>query len=119
MRREDGEHAAPASVDEWRERVRQWNESGASCEAFAAKLGVKPKSLSWWRWNLGRTEGASSSKTLTRGPSFAPVVLRASVAEAREESGVEVVGRRGHVLRLKPDFDEDTFLRVLRLLEAV
>jgi hypothetical protein len=39
---------------EWLRRVRRWKASGLTAGAFAAREGIAPATLSWWRWRLAR-----------------------------------------------------------------
>lgn len=49
----------------WRATVANWTASGQTAAAFAAPLGVDPKSLSWWR-GLLRREATSLHKPAAR-----------------------------------------------------
>ena len=44
---------------------------GARVVDVARRLGVRPRTLSWWRWNLGRQKPAVRRRTAT----FLPVVI--------------------------------------------
>jgi hypothetical protein len=41
------------SVEQWSTRLRKWQKSGQSIEDFANSNGLKPRTLSFWRWKLG------------------------------------------------------------------
>lgn len=60
----------------WIERVRRWQASALSAEAFAQKEGCHPKTLSVWRWRLGqnRARGKPKRALVSRGPSFVEVL---------------------------------------------
>lgn len=42
------------SAKEWASLIRQLERSDESVGAFAAARGIRPETLSWWRWRLGR-----------------------------------------------------------------
>jgi hypothetical protein len=44
----------------WKKRVERWERSGQTAARFAARLGVNPYTLKWWKWALG-TERARRS----------------------------------------------------------
>ena len=63
---------------------------GGSVESVARRHGVKPRTLSWWRWRLRRVQGAASEAITVHR--MLPVVvpdLRA-VRESYDEIVVEV-----------------------------
>jgi hypothetical protein len=37
----------------WKKRVARWERSGHSAARFAARNGVNPYTLKWWKWALG------------------------------------------------------------------
>jgi hypothetical protein len=57
---------AESRRQEWAARVQRWKDSGLSATEFAAEMGLNPRTLSYWKWKLGResdnepAEGASS-----------------------------------------------------------
>ena len=56
--------------DFWRRAYREVNE-GATVGDVARRLGVRPRTLTWWCWRL-RQEGARPRRV--RSPAFLPVV---------------------------------------------
>jgi hypothetical protein len=115
--------------EEWAKRVERWRSSGLTTAAFAAELGINPRTLTYWAWTLKRE--ASGKKRLwstkTRKPlaarktpvSGATVVagspfveIKSRVSHARFE--LEVRGRRLHI----PDgFDAQQLRSLLAVLE--
>ncbi len=69
----------------WERAVREL-ERGASVSEVARRLGVKPATLSWWRWQL-RSEGTKAEPGRRRereaGAEFLPVVVAPSVEIGR------------------------------------
>jgi transposase len=43
---------ARADRAEWAKRVQRWQESGLTAREFAHKMGLRPASLSFWKWRL-------------------------------------------------------------------
>jgi hypothetical protein len=39
---------------EWAKRVARWEGSGLTAKEFAAELGINPRSLVFWKWQLGK-----------------------------------------------------------------
>src|SRR5688572_27597837 len=44
--------------EEWAKRVERWCESGLTAAEFAAELGINARTLTYWKWVLGRKHGA-------------------------------------------------------------
>jgi hypothetical protein len=44
---------ARVAREEWAKRV-EWRDSGLSCAEFAAEVGVNPRTLTYWKWVLGK-----------------------------------------------------------------
>jgi hypothetical protein len=42
------------SREEWAKRVERWKNSGLTAKEFAGELGFNPRSLVFWKWQLGR-----------------------------------------------------------------
>lgn len=60
----------------WARAVREV-ERGSSLGDVARRLGVQPRTLTWWRWRLGRDGKAGK---LARRTEFIPVVMAPSAA---------------------------------------
>lgn len=120
--------AERASRDQWRERVRRWRRSGKSADDFAAEIGVKPSTLTWWAWKVGETTKSGGSrrqkgrrrKRSVRSSSAAPVSFVAlQSTEPEPDVAVEVSLSNGHRLRVGRGSDAAMVERVLgTLLEA-
>ena len=123
-KRQKREHA---SREEWRDRVERWKASGLRGKEFAAKEDLSPRSLSWWRWQLHRSETSAlvqpkqrrqgRRKTTADKLSFVPVVVgKAKVATA--PSIIEIVLTNDLRLRVATEIDEAALVRVVRALGA-
>jgi hypothetical protein len=106
---------ARESRDVWARRVARWAKSGLSCEAFAAREGVKARTLAWWRWSL-RSSGETSSASLAK-PSVSFVEVEPIVVERGQER-IEVVLANGRVVRVPASFVDDALARVLAIAEC-
>ena len=118
----------------WARRVQTWKASGLSGAAYAAKIGVHPKTLAYWRWRL-ESGGDDRRRENPRGPKAAPVVALARTSEAapaalglsfvevrgeRDPLGsapFEVVLVRGARIRVPAAFDAASLARLLEVLE--
>jgi hypothetical protein len=52
-----------AARDRWREHVEQWISSGLTAAEYGDRAGVNPRTLSYWKWRLGRESGGSTTST--------------------------------------------------------
>src|SRR5450755_3384816 len=101
--------------EEWATRVAKWKESGLPAPAFAAQIGVKAKTLTWWRANLKRLAISSPSKRALVRPRDArhssPPVKSLEFVEmtaAIESEPLEVVLPTSVRVRVRPGFDDLT-----------
>jgi transposase-like protein len=99
--------------------LEQWSKSGESVERLAARLGVKPSTLSRWQ---KESEAMSTSRRglATRVSAGAAtektsMFARVQVVDAPERTGgmVEVVTRAGHVVRVHGEVDPRVLATVL------
>ncbi len=102
---------ARATQAAWDDRLSRWRKSGLSLEDFAAREGVKPTALKWWRWKLGG-EPARRARP-GRAPSFVEVSAPAPVPAGR----FEVVLANGRMVRVPERFDDAELARVLAAVE--
>lgn len=96
-----------AAQKRWSDHIDAWKASGLTCKAYAAKVGVNSSTLSWWKRRLRRLSEAGPVEF---------VEVTAQAAAGRAESLRVFVG--GVELEVPCGFDEQTFSRVLRVLEA-
>jgi hypothetical protein len=94
----------------WRERLEKWTASGLSARDFAAREGLRPERLFFWKRRL-----RSSAAIAVAGVSFAKVSVQPVSADNTGEP-LDVVMHTGHVIRVRPRFDESTLLRLLSIL---
>ena len=105
---------AKADQAEWAKRIERWRDSGLSAKEFAAETGLKPSTLSYWKWRL-KSEGKAAPRSTSlakrtsrkqpqgQGLSFVEVAGGAIAMSSRFE--VELAP--GVVLRVPMDFDSE------------
>jgi transposase len=113
---------ARRNAAQWAELVAKWKRSGLTAKKFGAREGVRPKSLSWWSWRLGRSEVISdeSAASKTALPAFLPVhvVERefGAMSTNSPDRHVDILVDERSTVRVLPGFDEQTLRRVLNVL---
>ena len=117
----------PAVREAWAKRVARWKDSGLSARAFAAEVGLNPRSLSWWRWHLAKDQAPAAAvrrrrrrsttpvATMARPPASSPITFVEMPAPLASD-GLEVVVRTVRVF-VRPGFDDTTLSRLLDVLE--
>lgn len=98
----------------WAARVARWTHSGLTAAAFAAREGVNPRTLAYWRWRV-RTD-AASRVSARREATFIEVVVPPVAHDA--VAPLELVLPAGYRLRLGDAVVPDTLRTVLDVLEA-
>ncbi|HYC78813.1 MAG TPA: IS66 family insertion sequence element accessory protein TnpB [Planctomycetota bacterium] len=99
------------SADTWRTLIAEQERSGLGVAAFAAARGVRPATLSWWKSEFRRRDGA-------RRPDATQFVeLVAPRPGPMTAGGFEAVLRSGVVLRAAADVDVEAFARCAAALE--
>jgi transposase len=118
----------PAAREKWAKRVERWKDSGLTAKEFAAEVGINARSLSWWRWHLGRAEAAPTEKRRRRRRSRAspvettkpgtvsPMTFVEVTAPASIDA-LEVILPSTFRVCVRPGFDDATLGRLLDVLE--
>ena len=119
----------PRTTKEETERRYRWlldeqARSGLSLRAFADERGIAAGTLSYWKHELKRRDGARRQHPRRRGEESSPAFLPVKVIPAAEAfaapsacaGGYEVLLGRDCVLRLPKDFE---VARVVALMKAV
>src|SRR5262245_45922496 len=105
-----------ATREAWTKRVERWKDSGLSAREFAAEIGVHPKSLSWWKWQLeSKAKQRRVRKARRKAPvrrAISPLTLVEMTPPVRREA-FEVLLGNGTTVRVAPDFDADALNRLL------
>ena len=114
--------------------MERWRDSGLSCAEFAAEVGVNPRTLTYWKWVLGkeaRGEKRSWPSRKGRGPrpqgaavdgaapSAASVVASlVEVHAAAHDARFELELGAGRRVLVPASFDAMELRRLLDVLEA-
>jgi transposase-like protein len=105
----------------WEPRVRRLRESDLTVAEFAAELGVNPRTLTYWKWRLGKE--ASEGKELAapararRAPRFVEVKPEVTTLCSTSER-IEVLLSNGLVVRVPVEFEPATLRRVVAALTS-
>ena len=106
-----------AKQGRWLELIRRWQRSPTTIREFCERHHVSEASFFSWRRVLrerGLLDEPMSVKTSVDAPAF--VKLTTVVAEPTV-SPIELVLNQRRLLRLRPGFDADMLLELVRLLE--
>ncbi len=79
--------------EEWAKRVERWKDSGLTAKEFAAELGIKPRTLVFWKWQLGKDVRAE----LKRSPPDRASAAHRTQTEAPAAGGAHGCGDAPHV----------------------
>jgi transposase-like protein len=106
-----------AKQNRWLELIRRWQRSPITVREFCERHQVSEASFYSWRRVLrerGLLDEMMPSETAAAAPAF--VKLSTVVAEAAG-SPIELVLNHQRLLRVRPGFDADMLLELVRLLE--
>jgi hypothetical protein len=107
---------ARRSAQDWARLIREFERSGQRLGAFAAARGIRPETLSWWRWRLGRKQKAGQGPKKPARVRLVSVEATESMDGATFERVVcELVTPSGYTLRV---FDVTAVTEVLRATVA-
>jgi hypothetical protein len=107
--------------EEWAKRVERWKDSGLTATEFATELGINPRSLRFWKWQLGKggesvakPPSASAKRGMESPAETLPLIeLAPSASPVRFE--LELSG--GRRLTIPSTFETDALRRLLAVLE--
>jgi hypothetical protein len=105
----------------WRRLIERWKASGLTKTAFCQREGHSAAALHWWIGELARRDRRRPRRptvpkpVTARRPSFVPVRVLAPTSTAPQPIEVLVAGQ---VVRVVPDFDPETFRRIIQVLEG-
>ena len=106
----------------WARRVERWQRSRLTAERFAAHEGVNPRTLTFWKWKLGRAERAAAGRAPGGASGEGRVgfveVLRAATTTAVSAPAFEVMLPEGYRVGVAPGFDGGTLRALLDVLEG-
>jgi transposase-like protein len=108
-----------AKQDRWLELIRRWQRSQSTIGEFCERHQVSEASFFSWRRVL-RERGLLDGPTPSRISAAVPVFVKLSTAAIEPaNSPIELVLSHRRVLRLRPGFDADQLLQLVRLLEEL
>jgi transposase len=107
----------------WVKRVERWKDSGLSAKQFAGEIGVSAQSLTFWRWKLRRDSRATeradmpSARKTKREAASAPTFMQLvpTSQQVMASNPLEVVLANGLTVRVSPEFDSSTLVRLVAL----
>jgi hypothetical protein len=107
--------------EEWAKRVARWKDSGLTAKEFAAELGINPRSLTFWKWRLGKpSEPASklsAASVKNGGGSPARTLPLIELAQSTAPMRFELELSGGRRLAIPVTFDPDALRRLLAVLD--
>jgi hypothetical protein len=108
--------------EEWAKRVARWKDSGLTAKEFAGELGINPRSLTFWKWQLGKlseppakSPEASVKKNGRRSPTRTLPLIELARSTAPMPFELELSG--GRRLAIAAAFDPDALRRLLAVLD--
>jgi hypothetical protein len=106
-----------AKQSHWLERIRRWQRSQMTVRAFCQCNCVSEASFYSWRRVL-RDRGLLEEPTLSKDSADARAFLQLTASAVAETgSAIELVLHPRRLLRVRPGFDADLLLELVRLLE--
>jgi transposase len=108
--------------DEWAKRVERWKDSGLTAKEFAGEMGINPRSLVFWKWQLGKGQAADAktsrapARRLTESAARALPMLELTAPASPTRFELELAG--GRRLTIPATFEADALRRLLGVLEA-
>jgi hypothetical protein len=117
--------------EEWAKRVERWRDSGLTCAEFSAELGINPRTLTYWKWVLGKEargekrawprRKGQSSRAMRAPPTIAPAESRGLIeiqVAPSSDVRIELELGGGRRLRIPAGFDPQGLKKLLDMLEA-
>jgi transposase len=109
--------------EEWAARIARWNDSGLTAAEFASEIGVRARTLSWWKWRLSSKKKESpkgarvrrAAESLTKATRISPLTFVEMTA--MDTDRLEVVLASSVRILVRPGFDSTTLGRLLDVLE--
>ena len=113
------------SRETWAKRIERWKDSGLTAKEYAAELGIKAHTLSWWKWRLSSAvtptpmaTARARQATSKRMPTSATTLTFVEVPSAIAPEPLEVVLPSSIRIRVPAAFDAMALGRLLEVLDA-
>lgn len=120
---------ARTTREQWERRLERWQRSGLTTREFAAREGLRPSTLAYWRWRLKAESKAELRATFAGGAEAGPRKRARSSSSSRAEfmavelvtasargDEVEIIVDGALRVRVAPGFDEATLRSVVGIL---
>lgn len=113
-----------STEEKYRALLAQQESEGLSRQEAAARAGIKPSTLTWWRCEIARLDRERGRARKGDSAMLVPVAVRdvapmASVAQPFSSPPYEVVLGSGRVVRVPRDFEAAQVQALVRALEVV
>jgi hypothetical protein len=108
MEIEELKRSAYWSEREGQRAIELWRASGVSLAEFAARTGLHPKRLEYWR---KRTSAALAA------PASASALMEVTVLPRIASSAITIELRSGRAVRVEGDFADEVLERVIAIAE--
>jgi hypothetical protein len=110
------------SRQEWAKRVERWQDSDLTAAEFSEELGINARTLSYWKWRLGK-DGSPGSRTKRPRRDRQKSVERTKpkfveMTAALSAPGLELVVGERVVVRVPDGFEVETLRRVMTALDV-
>lgn len=103
----------------WAQRVQRLRDSDLTTAEFAAALGINPRTLTYWKWRLGKEERLETERNGRKKPKAMFVEVTAGApAPVGGAPPIEIVLDGRIVVRVPRDFDAEVLRRVVALLAS-
>jgi hypothetical protein len=107
-----------AASARWAKRIERLERSGLSIRTFAAREGLKPGSLSFWKWKLAQQgRNGRAGATPVAPLQFVELTTGEAPKPAPTCAGFEVVLSSGRMVRVAGGFDGAELARLVGVLE--
>jgi transposase-like protein len=106
-----------AKQERWLELIRRWQRSQSTVREFCQRHHVSEASFFAWRRVL-RERGLLDEPTASKSSAPAPAFVKLTTLDVEPAvCPIEVVLNQRRLLRVRPGFDADMLLELVRLLE--
>ena len=100
--------------DVWAKRVERWKDSGLTAKEFAGELGINPKSLQQWAYQLRKTTPRGAPERTKHPREAQPQFVEVTPPLVTTQSFDVRVGR--FTVAVPGGFEEGSLLRLLKVL---
>ena len=109
----NGKHSDSRKEQYWCRQVQHWQKSAQSIREFCRQHGLPEATFYYWQRRLTPPQPARASTS----PAVTFLPLEVNPPVAKPTAVLEVVLRKGCLVRVPAGFDQDTLRTVLSLLE--